>query len=109
MTATHEKAAGVLDTPATAQESKRAPILGSQTIERKAFETLRARFARRGFALHRVFRAGDGRPTYHASSEAQTRVFTHPHDLEAFLAANEALNTWCTTRVQPIGGSDGSA
>ncbi len=44
----HEKAAGVLDTPATAQESKRTAILGPHTIDRKEFDTLLARFARRG-------------------------------------------------------------
>ncbi len=39
-----EKAAGVLDTPATAQESKRTQILEPQAMDRKEFDTLRARF-----------------------------------------------------------------
>jgi hypothetical protein len=85
----HEKAAGVLDTPEAAYESKRTPILEPQRIERKEFETLRARFARRGYVLQRVYRADDGRPTYHASRTSQTRVFSHPHDLGAFLAVVE--------------------
>ena len=88
---THEKAVGVLDTPATAQETKRITILGPQHIDRKEFDTLRARFARRGYTLQRVYRAGDGRPTYHAHRWAQTRIFSHPHDLAGFLAVVEGL------------------
>lgn len=86
---TNEKAVGVLDTPATAQESKRTAILEPHSIGRKEFETLRARFARRGFTLSRVFRADDGRPTYHVGRSMQTRVFSHPHDLGAYLAVVE--------------------
>jgi hypothetical protein len=85
----HEKAAGVLDTPATAQESKRIDILGPQTMDRKEFETLRARFALRRYLLQRVFRADDGRVTYHVTRNAQTRVYSAPHDLVGFLAVVE--------------------
>lgn len=85
----HEKAAGVLDTPATASETKRTAILKPQAIERKEFNTLVARFALRGYALHRVYRADDGRPTYHATRFARTRVFSHPFDLAGFLAVVE--------------------
>lgn len=85
----HEKAVGVLDTPATAQETKRIAILGPQHIDRKEFDTLRARFARRGYTLQRVYRAGDDRPTFHAARTTQTRVFSHPHDVGAFLAVVE--------------------
>lgn len=87
----HEKAAGVLDTPATAQESKRKPILEPHTMDRKTFETLRARFARRRYVLQRVYRADDGRVTYHVTRNTQTRVFSHPHDLAGFLAMVEGL------------------
>ena len=73
----------------TAQESKRTAILEPQTMDRKEFDTLRARFARRGFALSRVFRSDDGRPTYHVARFTQTRVFSHPHDLGAYLAVVE--------------------
>ena len=87
----HEKAVGVLDTPATAQESKRTAILGSHTMDRKGFDTLRARFARRGYLLQRVRRADDGRVSYHVTRNTQTRVFSHPHDLAGFLAVVEGL------------------
>lgn len=89
MTYRNEKAAGVLDTPTTALESKRTQILGPQLIDRKEFETLRARFACRGYTLQRVFRAADGHPTYHVSRNTQTRVYSHPHDVRAFLAVAE--------------------
>lgn len=87
----HEKAVGVLDTPATAQESKRTAILGPHTMDRKDFDTLRARFARRGYVLQRVRRADDGRVSYHVNRNTQTRVYSHPHDLAGFLAVVEGL------------------
>lgn len=85
----HEKAAGVLDTPATAIESKRTAILGPHTMDRKEFDNLRTRFARRRYVLQRVYRADDGRVTYHVARTTQTRVFSHPHDLAGFLAVVE--------------------
>jgi hypothetical protein len=85
----HEKAVGVLDTPTTAQESKRTQILEPQHLDRKELDTLRDRFARRGYTLQRVYRAGDGYPTYHASRTAQTHIFSHSHDVGAFLAVVE--------------------
>lgn len=85
----HEKAAGVLDTPTAAIESKRTPILKPQHIDRKEFIQLRERFARRGYTLERVFRVGNGHPTYHVRRTVQTRVFSHPHDLACFLAVVE--------------------
>ena len=87
---THEKAAGMLDTSATASETKRTAILKPQGIERKEFNTLVARFALRGYALSRVYRADDGRPTYHVTLTTRTHVFSHPFDLAAFLAVAEA-------------------
>ena len=86
---THKKAAGMLDTSATASETKRTPILKPLAIDRKEFDTLVARFALRGYALSRVYRADDGRPTYHATRFARTRVFSHPFDLAGFLAVVE--------------------
>jgi hypothetical protein len=88
---TKEKTAGVLDTPTAVIEKAYTSILEPQRLNRKEFDTLRARFARRGYRLQRVFRAGDGRPTYHASRTTQTRVFSHPHDVGAFLAVVEGL------------------
>lgn len=88
---TNRKAVGVLDTPATAQESERTAILEPRAMDRKEFDTLRARFACRGFALSRVFRTDDGRPTYHVTRFTQTRVFSHPHDLGAFLSVVEGF------------------
>lgn len=52
---------------------------------------LRNRFARRGYELQRVFLVGTPRPTYHVSRNTQTRIFSHPHDLAAFLAVAESL------------------
>lgn len=85
----HEKAAEGVAAPATAQESKRTAILEPQAIGRKEFDTLRARFARRRYVLQRVYRADDGRVTYHVTRNTQTRVFGHPHDLAGFLAVVE--------------------
>lgn len=85
-----EKAAGMLDTSAAAFQSKRTPILGPQRLDRNEFETLCERFGRRGYTLQRVFRADDGRVTYHVSRTVGTRIFSHPHDLGAFLAVAEA-------------------
>lgn len=87
---THEKAAGVLDTPATAQESESTVILGPHAMDRKELDTLRARFARRGYVLQRVRRADDGRVTYHVTRNTQTRVYSHPHDVGGFLAVVES-------------------
>jgi hypothetical protein len=85
----HEKAADGVSSTMAAQESKRAPILEPHTIDRKTFEVLRARFARRRYVLQRVFRADDGRVTYHVARNTQTRIFSHPHDVAGFLAVVE--------------------
>ena len=85
----HEKAAGVLDTPPTAQDSKRPLIVEAPPLARNDFDDLRGRFARRGWWLQRVRRADDGRTTYHLTRNTQTRVFGHPHDLAGFLAVVE--------------------
>lgn len=85
----HEKAAEGVSSTLAAQESKRTAILEPHTMDRKEFDTLRARFARRGYVLQRVRRADDGRITYHVTRNTQTRVYSHPHDLAAFLAVAE--------------------
>jgi hypothetical protein len=88
----HEKAVGVLDTPPTADTSKRNVILEPQPMARKEFETLRARFARKGYGLQRVYRACDGRVTFHIMRGSKTCVLSHPHDVRAFLTqVEEAL------------------
>lgn len=87
----HEKAAEGMSSTLAAQESKRIAILRPHTMDRKEFDTLRARFARRGYVLQRVYRADDGRVTYHVTRNTQTRVYCHPHDLVGFLAVVEGL------------------
>ncbi len=87
----HEKAAEGVAAPATAQGSKRTAILGPQAMCRKEFDTLRARFARRGYVLTRVYRADDGRVTYHNTRNTQTRIYSHPHDVGGFLAVAEGM------------------
>lgn len=87
----HEKAAEGVSSTLAAQESKRTAILGPHTIDRKEFDTLLARFARRGYVLQRVRRADDGRVSFHVARNTQTRVFSHPHDLAGFLAVVEGL------------------
>lgn len=57
------------------------------------FRQLRSRFARRGYRLQRVYRAGDGRPTYQASRGFGTRVLSHPHDVLALLSVVEGVPT----------------
>ncbi|MCU0925271.1 MAG: hypothetical protein MUF44_04285 [Hydrogenophaga sp.] len=52
---------------------------------------MRARFARRGYVLQRVYRADDGRVTYHVTRNTQTRIYSHLHDLAGFLAMVEGL------------------
>jgi hypothetical protein len=92
VSAAHEKAVGVLDTPPTADTSKHNEILDLQAMARKEFETLRARFARRGYSLQRFYRAVDGRVTFHIMRSSKTCVLSHPHDVRAFLAqVEEAL------------------
>lgn len=58
-------------------------------MDRKEFDTLRNRFARRGYSLQRVYRADDGRVSYHARRSFQAHIFSHPHDLIGFLTVVE--------------------
>lgn len=91
MSCADEQSGDVLDAAAMAHEAKRVALLGGQHMDHKEFDTLRARFARRGYVLQRVYRAGDARPTYHATRWAQTRVYSQPHDLASFLSVVEGL------------------
>lgn len=52
---------------------------------------LRNRFARKGYELQRVFLVGNPCPSYHVTRNTQTRIFSHPNDLAAFLAVAESL------------------
>lgn len=63
----------------------------SAAIDPKEFDTLRARFALRAYTLQRVYRADDGRVSYHVTRNTLTRIFSHPHDLAGFLAVAEAM------------------
>lgn len=58
-------------------------------LDQGEFRQLRSRFARRGYALQRVYRAHDGRTTFHVMRGARCRVLSHPHDLRAYLAVIE--------------------
>lgn len=53
------------------------------------FRQLRSRFALRGYTLQRVYRAHDGRTTFHIMRGARCRVLSHPHDVRAYLAVIE--------------------
>lgn len=84
-----EKAAEVLVTPVAAPKTKRDLILGAQPWTRKEFDTFRVRFARKGYVLQRVIRFDDGRTTYQVRRSGQARIFSHGHDLVAFLSVVE--------------------
>jgi hypothetical protein len=86
VSAAHEKAVGVLDTPPTADTSKRQVILSACSPAHKDFHLTAARFAIKGHALQRSIRADDGRVTYTVSRWDQSRSFTHWNDVLAFLA-----------------------
>ena len=62
----------------------------------KDYATLRAEFALLGVTLRRCHRASDGRITYQATRNGQSRVFTHLHDLHAYLAALEEAHQQAT-------------
>lgn len=84
-----EKAAGVLDTPATATEEQcaRSVAAAEKTIndQPKAYATMQAQFALRGYALSRAYRVPDSRITYTVDRCEQRRAFSHLHDVQAFL------------------------
>jgi hypothetical protein len=84
-----EKAAEVLDTPATAHESTNTQIVEAHDLDRKEFDTLRARFAICGYSLQIEKRVSDGRRTFHVTRPATSHVFSHSHDLAGFLAVVE--------------------
>ena len=81
MNGTNEKAVGVLDTLATAQEIMRP----DSTVNQKTFTTIQAQFALKGHTLQEQYRADDGRVSYLVSRWGQSRTFTHLHDVQSFL------------------------
>lgn len=60
------------------------------TFDRGEFRILRDRFEKRGYALQRVYRADDGRVSYHIMRSSKICVLSHPHDVRAFLTVVEA-------------------
>lgn len=88
----HEKAAGVLDTPPTAYNSIHIEILDAQGLGRNEFDLLRARFASKGYTMQRVYLVGNDRPSYHVTRTAHTRIFRSCQDLRSFLAEKEVLH-----------------
>ncbi len=84
-----EKAAGVLPTPATANQEPNAPsVSAAEKIsngECKEFVTLQAKFALLGRDLTRCHRARDGRISYAVTRWGESRYFTHLHDVGAHL------------------------
>jgi hypothetical protein len=94
-----EKAAGVLDTPATATQKNHTVILGNREANRKEYSTLQAEFALLGITLNRSHRAHDGRICYAATRNGQSRYFTHLHDLQAYHTAVVAAKI---ARLKPV-------
>lgn len=98
-----EKAAWVLDTPKAAFKSSGIASLTVNDLACKAYSTLRAEFALLGVTLRRCHRVADGRITYEATRNQQSRVFTHLHDLHAHLAALEAARRAATkVKQKPV-------
>ena len=95
-----EKAAGVLDTPATASQTHHTAILGTREANRKEYSTLQAEFAMLGITLNRSHRAHDGQISYAATRNGQSRYFTHLHDLQAYYTAAVAAKIARLTPVQ---------
>ena len=81
-----EKAAGVLDTPATASQKQRTTIVGRLTATRKPFPSLQAQFAVLGRALDRADFMHDGRINYVLADRDGSLYFAHLTDVRAHLA-----------------------
>lgn len=85
----HEKAAGVLDTPATASNQQCASSLSTADTKGnpkgKDFATLQALFALLGRELTLCHRAHDGRISYAVTRWGESRYFTHLHDVGSYL------------------------
>ena len=69
----------------SADETKDTAIFAPAGPADKSFAKMRAMFALRGHCLTRSHRADDGRITYTVSRWGQSRVFSHWHDVCAFL------------------------
>ena len=81
-----EKAAGVLDTPATASQKQRTTIVGRLDPSRNPFATLQAQFALLGRALARANFVHDGRINYVLLHRNGSLHFAHLSDVRAHLA-----------------------
>lgn len=79
MSAPKEKAAGMFVASEAAQEIKQA-----QSTPEKQFSTTQAQFALKGHRLEKDTR--DGKTIYTVSRWGQSRVFSHLHDVQGFLA-----------------------
>ena len=84
-----EKSAWVLDTPeADYEESNACSVPTAEKIindEPKDYATMRAQFALRGHVLTRSRRVPDGRVNYIVTRFERSRIFSHLHDLQAYL------------------------
>lgn len=72
-------------TRANAEESTSSAIVGHASLDRKTVDTLRARAALAGYELS-VAQNMDGRTICTFARHGRARVFSHPHDVQAFLA-----------------------
>lgn len=61
-------------------------IVEERDTDRKAFATLQAQFALRGYALTRACRVPDGHTTYIVARWERSRAFGQLSELRAFLA-----------------------
>ena len=92
MSATNEKAAGVLPTPATASKSlydTSLSVAGIKSNLEADYRELQERFTKTGCTLTRSHRAHDGHIIYVVTRFGQSRYYAHLHDVKAHLNAVE--------------------
>ncbi|HQS33412.1 MAG: hypothetical protein B7X59_07725 [Polaromonas sp. 39-63-203] len=87
----HEKAAGVLPTPATAIKNQ-TPVSVNATAKKgnrhqKAYAKLRAEFATLGRKVSRIHRLDDRRISYAVAFRGESRHLANTQDLKAHLIA----------------------
>jgi len=81
----HEKAAGVLDTPTTANFKIDTPIVAPNRESEKSFATMAAQFAMQGHTLHQT-NPTNGAVTYYAERWGLIRYLPTLDDTRRFLA-----------------------
>lgn len=85
----HEKAAGVLPTPATAIKNQTAVIVNATAKKgnrhQKAYAKLRAEFALLGRKVSRIHRLDDGRISYAVAFRGESRHLATTQDLKSYL------------------------